>query len=55
MSGDKFLDTAKEVVVNYFNSKIDKTDVKKLTKEDTYVVWSVKVLQNNKALVSREP
>ena len=51
MSGDKFLDIAREAVVNYFNS-IDKTDNKQITKEDTYIVWSVKVLQNNKALVS---
>lgn len=52
MPGDKFLDIAREAVVNYFNSKVDKTDGKRLTKEDTYIVWSVKVLQNNKALVS---
>lgn len=52
MPGDKFLDLAREAVVNYFNSKVDKTDNKQITKKDTYIVWSVKVLQNNKALVS---
>ena len=52
MPGDKFLDIAREAVVNYFNSKVDKTDNKQITKKDTYIVWSVKVLQNNKALVS---
>lgn len=38
MSGDKFLDIAREAVVNYFNS-IDKTDNKQITKEDTYIVY----------------
>lgn len=52
MDNDKFLDLCKEIVVNYFNEKKDKTDNIYITKEDVFVVWSCKTLQNNKALVS---
>lgn len=52
MPGDKFLDLVKETVVNYFNSHVDSTDGNIITKDDVYIVWSVKVLQNNKALAS---
>ena len=52
MGNDKFLNLCKEIVVNYFNSNVDKTDHKRITKEDVFVVWSCKTLQNNKALVS---
>lgn len=52
MDGDKFLDLCKEIVVDYFNNRCDKTDKFTITKDDVFVVWSVKVLQNNKALVS---
>lgn len=43
---------AKELVVNYFNEKVDKTDKKKITEDDVFIVWSCKTLQNWKALVS---
>lgn len=36
----------------YYNSSIDLTESKKITYEDTYIVWICKILQNNKALVS---
>jgi hypothetical protein len=40
-------------VVNYFNSQADSTDKNgKITEENVFVVWQVKVLQNNKALLS---
>lgn len=52
MSNDKFLDLCKQIVVDYFNYNVDKTDEKKLSKDDVFVVWSCKTLQNNKALVS---
>lgn len=52
MSGDGFLDLCKETVVNYFNGRCDRTDNFKITKEDVFVVWSCKTLQNNKALLS---
>lgn len=52
MGNDKFLKLCKEVVVNYFNKRSDKTDKFEITEDDVFIVWSCKTLQNNKALVS---
>ena len=52
MSNYTFLDLCKDIVVKYFNDHADKTDNKKITKDDVFIVWSCKTLQNNKALVS---
>lgn len=52
MDNDKFLDFCKETVVSYFNSNVDITDHKQITKDDVFIVWSCKTLQNNKALAS---
>lgn len=52
MDNDKFLKLCKEIIVNYFNVNVDKTDKKQITEDDVFVVWSCKTLQNNKALVS---
>lgn len=43
---------ARKIVMNYFNSRVDKTDNKQITLDDVYVVWFSKTLQNWKALVS---
>ena len=43
---------AKQIVANYFNSHVDKTDRKAITVDDVYVVWFCKTLQNWKAMVS---
>lgn len=43
---------AKQLVIDYFNEKCDKTDDFKLTEKDVYVVWYCKTLQNWKALLS---
>lgn len=43
---------AKQLVVDYFNSRVEKADNKKITKDDVYVVWFCKTLQNWKALLS---
>ena len=47
-----FQDLCKEKVVDYFNSRVDKTDNLKITKDDVFVVWYSKTLQNAKALLS---
>ena len=52
MPNDKFLDLCKKIVVDYFNSRVDKTDQKKITEDDVFVVWSCKTLQNYKCLAS---
>lgn len=43
---------ARQIVVDYFNSHVDKTDGVQITIEDVYVVWFCKTLQNWKALLS---
>lgn len=52
MGNDEFLKLCKDIVVNYFNTHVDKTDEKQITADDVFIVWSCKTLQNNKALVS---
>lgn len=52
MDNKKFTELCIESVVDYFNEHADKTDNKHITKEDVFVVWSCKTLQNNKALIS---
>ena len=52
MCNDKFEKKCKEIVVKYFNSKVEKTDDKQITVDDVYIVWICKTLQNNKALLS---
>lgn len=52
MSNDAMLKRAKEVVVKYFNDHVEKTDNKKITEDDVFIVWFCKTLQNWKALVS---
>lgn len=49
---DVMLDRAKELVVRYFNERSERTDNFKLTKDDVFIVWFCKTLQNWKALVS---
>lgn len=47
-----YQEIAKEVVLNYANKHIDKTDNVQITLDDVYIVWFCKTLQNWKALVS---
>jgi hypothetical protein len=47
-----FLKTCQEKVAEYFNGHSDKTDKAQITKDDVYVVWACKTLQNHKALLS---
>ena len=52
MGNEEFLRICKAKVCDYFNEHADKTDGKRLTVQDVFVVWSCKTLQNNKALLS---
>lgn len=52
MSNKKFIELIIEETVKYTNEHIDKTDKVEITKDDVFVVWSCKTLQNHKALVS---
>lgn len=52
MGNDKFLKLCKEIVRDYANEHLDKTDNKQITEDDIFIVWSCKTLQNNKVLAS---
>lgn len=52
MVNNDMMKLCKNVVVDYFNSRVDKTDNMQLTEDDVYIVWFSKTLQNFKALVS---
>lgn len=51
--GDKeFQALVKKVVREHANAHLDVSDVIQISEDDVYIVWQVKVLQNNKALAS---
>lgn len=52
MGSQEFIDKCRLLVADYTNSHLDVTDNKQITSNDVYVVWSCKILQNNKALLS---
>lgn len=52
MNEQEFVALCKKTVAQYINGELDKTDGRKVTEEDVYIVWMCKVLQNNKALLS---
>ncbi len=52
MNEKAFLDMCKEIVCNYTNTHLDKSDNKQITTDDVFMVWCCKTLQNNKALLS---
>ena len=52
MDNQKFVDFCKKTIAEYVNNHLDKSDNKKITEKDVYVVWLCKTLQNNKALLS---
>ena len=51
-SNSPLQDKAIALVVDYFNTRAEKTDHFQITRDQAYVVWFCKVLQNWKALVS---
>ena len=51
-SSENFIDVCKKNIVDYFNNRSDKTDKFEITKDDVFVVWYSKTLQNHKALLS---
>lgn len=46
------IETAKMIVAQYFNRKVEKTDVFAISEDDTYVVWFAYVLGGWKTLIS---
>lgn len=52
MTSKSMMDSARKIVMDYFNGHVDATDKKQITMNDVFVVWFSKTLQNWKALVS---
>ena len=52
MGNEAMLKKAKRLVVNYYNSRVERTDDFEITEENVFIVWFCKTLQNWKALVS---
>ena len=52
MTNAEFRKVATNAVVDYFNSKKEKTDQYVMTEDDVYIVWLCKTLQNHKAMLS---
>ncbi len=52
MDNEEFMKKCIELVRDYTNEHLDKSDNKQITNEDVFVVWSCKTLQNSKALLS---
>ena len=52
MGNEAMLKKAKQLVVNYYNNRVEKTDDFVITEDDVFIVWFCKTLQNWKALVS---
>ena len=52
MTEKDFVKLCKRLVVEYVNEHLDKTDNKKITEDDVFIVWMCKTLQNNKAMAS---
>lgn len=48
----KFEKICKNIIVDYFNRNVEKTDNIKISIQDVYVVWMCKTLKNSKALLS---
>ena len=52
MDNEAMLKKAKQLVVNYYNSRVERTDDFEISEENVFIVWFCKTLQNWKALVS---
>ena len=52
MNEKAFVALVKKTVADYTNRKLDKTDGRKITEDDVFIVWMCKTLQNSKAMAS---
>ena len=52
MNEKEFVALVKKTVADYANEHLDKTDGKRITEDDVFIVWMCKTLQNSKALAS---
>lgn len=52
MNEKEFTALVRKLVAQYANDHLDKTDVKRISDDDVFIVWMCKTLQNSKALAS---
>lgn len=52
LSNESYMNKAKRLVKDYYNSRADRTDSLRITENEVYIVWFCKTLQNWKALAS---
>lgn len=52
MDSGEFIEQCKTIVAEYTNKNIETENKVKIIPSDVFVVWSTKVLQNNKAMLS---
>ena len=52
MNEKEFVALVKKTVADYANQNLDKTDGKKITEDNVFIVWMCKTLQNSKAMAS---
>lgn len=52
MTQEMFFASAQKTVADYTNARLDKAERYTITPDEVYIVWSCKVLQNWKALLS---
>ena len=52
MSEKDFVSLVKRTITEYVNDHLDKTDGRKITENDVFIVWMCKTLQNSKAMAS---
>lgn len=52
MDSKQFQERCIEIIKDYVNDRLDKTDNIEINESNIFTVWLTKVLQNNKALLS---
>lgn len=53
LGSTRFLEKAKELVIDYFDREVEKTDKSSIKMDDAlYVVWHCSLLGNHKCLIS---
>lgn len=52
MNEKPFVELCKHTIAKYVNEHLDKTDGKQITRDDVFIVWMCKTLQNSKAMAS---
>lgn len=46
-----YQEKAKQIVIDYYNERVEITDNKKLKESEVFIVWFSKILQNWKTFV----